>query len=157
MLPAALKAKSIDRNAASRKSAPLIAAKGRRVCKGRSAVLIDHRTYRILPGRVSAQLELYSKLAYPVQLRYMGEPHYYLVSESGQLNTLVHGWIYESAGEREAKRAKMMQDPDWKHFLAENAKAGNIIEQASWLMTPAPFAPKIPPAKIVAQFDAWHG
>jgi hypothetical protein len=55
-------------------------------------VLIDHRTYRILPGRVPAQLDLYSKLAYPVQLRYMGEPHYYLVSESGQLNTLVHGW-----------------------------------------------------------------
>jgi len=112
-------------------------------------VLIDHRTYRILPGRVSAQFELYSKLAYPVQLRHMGEPHYYLVSESGQLNTLVHGWIYESAGDREGKRAKMMQDPDWKYFLAENAKAGNVIEQASWLMTPAPFAPKIPPAKIV--------
>ena len=46
-------------------------------------MLIDHRTYRILPGRVPAQLDLYSKLAYPVQLRYMGEPHYYLVSESG--------------------------------------------------------------------------
>ena len=86
-------------------------------------MLIDHRTYRILPGRVPAQLDLYSKLAYPVQLRYMGEPHYYLVSESGQLNTLVHGWIYESAADREAKRAKMAQDPDWKHFLSENAKA----------------------------------
>ena len=42
-------------------------------------MLIDHRTYRILPGRVPAQLDLYSKLAYPVQLRYMGEPHYYMV------------------------------------------------------------------------------
>jgi len=112
-------------------------------------VIIDHRTYRILPGRVPAQLDLYSKLAYPVQLRYMGEPHYYLVSETGQLNTLVHGWVYDSAGDREQKRAKMMQDPDWKHFLAENAKAGNVIEQANWLMTPAPFSPKIPPAKIV--------
>ena len=112
-------------------------------------MLIDHRTYRILPGRVPAQLDLYGKLAYPVQLRYMGEPHYYMVSESGQLNTLVHGWIYESAGDREQKRAKMMQDPDWKHFMAENAKAGNVIEQSSWLMTPAPFAPKIAPAKIV--------
>jgi hypothetical protein len=117
--------------------------------QGRSEVLIDHRAYRILPGRVPAQLDLYSKLAYPVQLRYMGEPHYYLVSETGQLNMLVHGWVYDSAGDREQKRAKMMQDPDWKHFLAENAKAGNVIEQSNWLMTPAPFAPKIPPAKIV--------
>ena len=112
-------------------------------------MLIDHRTYRILPGRMSAQLELYSKLAYPVQLRHMGEPHYYLVSESGQLDTLVHGWIYESAGDREAKRAKMMQDPDWKHFLAENTKAGNVIEQASWLMTPAESSERKAPAKIV--------
>src|ERR1700690_4066021 len=96
-----------------------------------------------------AQLELYSKLAYPVQLRYMGEPHYYLVSESGQLNTLVHGWIYESAGDREQKRAKMMQDPDWKIFLSENAKVGHVVEQNTSLMVPAAFAPKISMPKIV--------
>jgi hypothetical protein len=111
-------------------------------------VLIDHRTYRLVPGRTPAQLALYGKLAYPVQLRYMGEPLCYLVAESGALNTLVHAWVYESAGDREAKRAKMMQDPDWKHFLAENAKAGNVIEQHTSLMTPAPFAPKIPMPKI---------
>ena len=70
-------------------------------------MLIDHRTYRILPGRVPAQLELYSKLGYPVQLRYMGEPLCYLVAESGALNTLVHVWVYESAADREQKRAKM--------------------------------------------------
>ena len=112
-------------------------------------MIIDHRTYRILPGRVPAQLELYSKLGYPVQLRYVGEPHYYLATETGQLNTLVHGWVYESAADREQKRARMMQDPDWKQFLAENAKAGNVIEQSNWLMTPVPFSPKIAPAKIV--------
>ena len=78
----------------------------------------------------------------------MGEPHYYLVAESGQLNTLVHGWIYESAGDREQKRARMMADPDWKLFLTENAKAGNVIEQHTSLMTPAPFAPPIPMPKI---------
>jgi NIPSNAP len=111
-------------------------------------VLIDHRTYRILPGRVPAQLELYSKLAYSVQLRHMGEPLCYLVAESGALNTLVHAWVYENAGDRETKRTKMMQDPEWKAFLAENAKAGNVIEQTTSLMTPAPFAPKIPMPKI---------
>ena len=63
-------------------------------------MLIDHRAYRILPGRVPAQLDLYSKLAYPVQLRYMGEPHFYLTAESGELNTIVHGWVYDSAGAR---------------------------------------------------------
>jgi len=111
-------------------------------------VIVDLRTYRLIPGRVPAQLELYGKLGYPVQLRYMGEPLCYLVGESGQLNTFVHGWVYESAGDREQKRARMAQDPDWKHFLTENAKAGNIIEQHTGLMTPAPFAPPLSMPKI---------
>jgi hypothetical protein len=111
-------------------------------------VIVDLRTYRLIPGRVPAQLELYGKLGFPVQLRYMGEPLCYLVGESGQLNTFVHAWVYENAGDREQKRAKMAQDPDWKHFLAENAKAGNIIEQHTNLMTPAPFAPPLSMPKI---------
>ena len=112
-------------------------------------MIIEHRTYRIIPGRLPAMLDLYSKLAYPVQLRHIGEPHYFLVSETGQLNTWVHGWIYESAADREQKRAKLAQDPDWKHFVTENSKAGHFMEQHNWIMTPAAFAPKIPPAKII--------
>lgn len=111
-------------------------------------MLIDLRTYRTLPGRIPAQLDLYGKLGYPVQLRYMGEPLCYLSAESGALNTLVHAWVYDSAADREAKRAKMQQDPDWKHFLAEGAKAGNVIEQNTSLMVPVAFAPKIPMPKI---------
>ena len=97
-------------------------------------MLLDVRTYKTLPGRVPAQLELYKKFGYPVQLRYMGEPLCYAVAEVGELNTYTHIWVYESAADREQKRAKMAQDPDWKAFLAENAKAGNIIEQKNCLM-----------------------
>src|SRR5271169_3377819 len=89
---------------------------------GRSDVLIDHRTYTVKPGTTPAQLELYSKFGYPIQLRYMGEPLYYLAAESGELNTLVHGWVYESAADREQKRARMQQDPEWKKYLTENFK-----------------------------------
>ena len=60
----------------------------------------------------------------------------------------MHGWVYESAADREQKRAKMAQDPDWKVYLAENAKAGNIVAQRTSLMTPVSFAPKIPMPKI---------
>jgi hypothetical protein len=111
-------------------------------------VIIDHRTYLVKPGQMNAQAELYSKLGYPIQLRYMGEPLCYLMAESGALNTMVHAWIYESAGDREAKRAKMMQDPDWKHFLSENAKAGNVVQQNTSLMVPAAFGPAVAMPKI---------
>jgi hypothetical protein len=112
-------------------------------------VLIDHRTYRIHPGRVPAQLELYHKYGYPVQLRHIGEPLCYLAAESGALNSLVHAWVYENATDREAKRAAMAKDPDWKIFLTENAKAGNIAEQNTMLMTPVSFAPAMSMPKIV--------
>ncbi len=111
-------------------------------------MIIDHRTYHVHPGRVPAQLDLYSKLGYPVQLRYIGEPLCYMVSESGALNTLVHCWIYDSAADREQKRARMAQDPDWKHFVSENAKAGNIAAQETMLMVPTAFSPKIVMPKI---------
>jgi hypothetical protein len=116
--------------------------------QGRRDVLIDLRTYTIRPGGVPAQLDHYGKFGYPVQLRYIGEPLCYLAAESGELNRLVHAWVYESAADREAKRARLAQDPDWKHFLAENVKAGNVVEQRTSLMVPAPFAPPIPMPKI---------
>ena len=111
-------------------------------------MLLDVRTYKTKPGCVNAQLELYQKYGYPVQLRYMGEPLCYAVAETGELNTFTHVWVYESAADREDKRARMAKDPDWKTFLAENVKAGNIIEQKNTLMTPTAFAPPIPKAKI---------
>jgi hypothetical protein len=120
----------------------------RRQSQGRRDVLIDLRTYTVRPGTVSAQLALYQKYGYPIQLRYMGEPHFYLTAESGELNTLVHGWVYDSAADREDKRARMAQDPEWKVFLSENVKAGNVVAQRTSLMVPAAFAPPIPMAKI---------
>ena len=112
-------------------------------------MLLDFRTYKTLPGRVPAQLELYKKYGYPVQLRYIGEPLCYAVAETGELNTFTHIWVYENAADREEKRARMAQDPVWKVYLAENAKAGYIIEQKNTQMTPVAFAPPIPKAKIV--------
>ena len=111
-------------------------------------MLLDVRTYKTLPGCVPAQLELYKKYGYPVQLRYMGEPLCYAVAESGELNTFTHIWVYESAADREQKRAMISADPDWKIYLAENIKAGNIIEQKTCLMIPAAFSPPIPMPKI---------
>ena len=111
-------------------------------------MLLDVRTYRTLPGRVPAQLEIYKKFGYPVQLRYMGEPLCYAVAETGSLNTMTHIWVYESAADREQKRARISQDPDWKVYLGENVKGGHLIEQTNCLMTPVGFAPPIPMPKI---------
>ena len=82
-------------------------------------MLIDHRTYhRPCPAACRRSSSSIGKLGYPIQLRYMGEPLFYLAAESGELNTLVHGWVYESAADREAKRARMGQDPGLESHIS---------------------------------------
>ncbi|HVZ53378.1 MAG TPA: NIPSNAP family protein [Pseudolabrys sp.] len=111
-------------------------------------MLLDVRTYKCKPGHVGPQLEIYKKYGYPVQLRYIGEPLCYAVAESGELNTFTHIWVYESAADREEKRGRMMKDPEWAVYLAENVKGDHLIAQETRLMTPVSFAPQPPLPKI---------
>ena len=104
-------------------------------------MLVDHRVYKVKPGRLQAQLDLYEKYGFPVQLRHCGQPIAYLTAESGELNTLVHLWAYEDAGDRARRRAAMAADPDWQVYLKENAEAGYVVDQRTSLMVPAKFAP----------------
>jgi hypothetical protein len=104
-------------------------------------VIVDARTYTIKPGCTGAQLKVYEELAFPIQLKYMGAPLAYLQAESGELNTLLHLWTYDSAGDREQKRAAMMKDSAWHKYLAANRENGYIVGQRTILMTPVSFAP----------------
>ena len=106
-------------------------------------MIVDVRTYRCRPGTLPAQLALYEKYAYPVQLRYIGEPVAFVYGETGALNTYIHLWPYESAGDREKKRAAMAADPDWAVYGRELRAAGFLAEQQTSLMIPAKFAPPL--------------
>jgi hypothetical protein len=105
------------------------------------SVLVDHRTYRIKPGRVPAHLELYEKHGLTAQTRHLGSPVAYLFAESGELNTVVHIWGFESAADREQKRAAMFQDPEWQNYMRLNNESGNLVEMKTSLMIPTKFAP----------------
>jgi hypothetical protein len=104
-------------------------------------MLLDHRTYTVRPGTMAKHLDIYEKFGKEAQRRHLGEPLAYLITETGQINTYVHIWVYQDAADRSAKRAKMMADPDWQAYLAKSAEAGYLIKQENNLMTPAPFYP----------------
>lgn len=104
-------------------------------------MLVDHRTYRIKPGKMQAHLELYEQYGYQPQTRHLGKPLAYMFAESGELNTIVHIWVYEDAADRAKRRAAMMADPDWQIYLKKNAEAGYLEHQVTKLMVPAAFAP----------------
>jgi hypothetical protein len=86
-------------------------------------------------------LDLYEKHGYGPHVRNLGKPLGFLVSESGELNTIVHMWVYEDAADRAKKRAAMYADPEWQAYVKMSVAAGYIIEQNTRLMTPASFYP----------------
>jgi len=104
-------------------------------------MLLDHRTYTVRVGTLKKQLALYEKHGLAVQKRHFGEPLAWLVSETGDVNTYVHIWMYEDAADRSRKRAALFNDPEWLVYLEKSAEAGYVIKQESKLMSPAPFAP----------------
>ena len=104
-------------------------------------MLVDHRTYRIKPGKMQAHLDLYEQYGYPTQTKHLGKPLAYMFTESGEMNTIVHIWAYENAADREKRRAAMVADPDWQAYLKKSAEAGTLEKQITKLMIPAKFAP----------------
>jgi hypothetical protein len=104
-------------------------------------MLLDHRTYTVRPGKLPEQLKLYEEHGLAAQKRHLGEPVAYLITETGELNTYVHIWAYQDAGDRETRRAAMQADPEWQAFLRKSADAGYLVQQENKLMTPASFAP----------------
>ena len=104
-------------------------------------MLIDHRTYTLRPGTLRKQLALYEKYGLAAQKRYFGEPLLWATSETGDVNSYVHIWVYEDAEDRNRKRTALFKDPEWLKYLEMNAEASYLIKQESKLMSPAPFAP----------------
>ena len=104
-------------------------------------VLVDHRTYRVRPGTIQAALDLYEQHGVATQVRHLGKPLAYLMTETGEMNTLTHLWAYDDAADRAKRRAAMQADPDWKNYLKLSAEAGYYQYQATQLMVPTKFAP----------------
>ena len=104
-------------------------------------MLLDHRTYTLKPGTMAKQMALYEEFGLKAQKRHLGEPLAYLITESGEVNTFVHIWVYKDAADRAARRAAMQADPEWQAYLQKTGEAGYLIGQKNSLMTPASFAP----------------
>ena len=104
-------------------------------------MIVDVRTYRIKPGKMPQELDLYAKRGLAPQVRHLGPPLAYLHGESGDINELVHLWVFDDAADRERKRAAMMSDPEWQTYLKLADEAGFLVDQRNSLMVPASFAP----------------
>ncbi|MEM7237905.1 MAG: NIPSNAP family protein [Pseudomonadota bacterium] len=104
-------------------------------------MLLDLRTYRCRPGTIGTHLKLYEEFGKEPQFRCLGTPLCYLKTETGNANEYVHIWVYENAGDREAKRKVLWSDPDWLDYTKKSAELGALESQTNKLMTPVDFCP----------------
>jgi hypothetical protein len=109
-------------------------------------VLIDHRTYIIKHGMMQAHIALYQAYGNRAQVRHLGKPLAYTISESGELNAVVHLWGYEDAADRARRRAALQADPEWQDYLKRSAEAGYVVSQRNSLLTPVAVDQAIKPA-----------
>lgn len=71
-------------------------------------------------------------------------PILYGLTETGDVNSYVHIWVYEDAADRTQRRANLMADPEWLEYLKMSADAGNLVSQEHKILTPvAFFDPKV--------------
>ncbi|MBY4948138.1 NIPSNAP family protein [Cupriavidus respiraculi] len=102
-------------------------------------MLYDVRTYTCRPGTIKKHLALYAEHGFATQSRHLGKPLAYLQTETGNVNSYMHIWVYDSAGDREAKRKALQSDPEWANYLKISAEAGYLISQENRLMTAVSF------------------
>lgn len=103
-------------------------------------MFVDHRTYTIPHGKMKEYLDRYAAIL-PLQRRYLGHHIGCYVSEIGTLNQVIHLWGFASMADREARRARLEQDPEWLAFLEMNA--GTFIAQETRILRAAPFSPQL--------------
>jgi len=102
-------------------------------------MIIDHRTYTVVHGKMQDYLMRYERDALPIQMEYLGDLVGFYVSKVGPLNQVVHIWRYESMADREERRARLAKDQRWHAFKKSNA--GTFVAQENKIMTFASFSP----------------
>jgi len=103
-------------------------------------MIIDMRTYTLFPGLIAGYVKDYEEKGLPLQKKHLGDAFMgYFQTEFGPLNQVVHFWRYDSMAEREARRARMVADPQWVAYLADNK--GKFVAQVNQTIRPAPFWP----------------
>ena len=102
-------------------------------------MLYDVRTYVCRPGTIKAHLALSEQYGFEAQKRHLGEPVAYMQTETGNVNSYIHIWLYKDAQDRAQRRAAMQADPDWAAYVKRSGEAGYLQSQNNQLMTAVSF------------------
>ncbi len=102
-------------------------------------MIFDHRTYTCKAGTVGKHLALYEKHGWHLQEKHLGTPIVYATTDTGDVNSYVHIWVYKDAADRANRRAAMMADQEWLDYLKISAEAGYVLSQVTKILKPVSF------------------
>ena len=104
-------------------------------------MIVDLRTYTMVPGRLGAYLKLYEAEGLPIHVRHLGQPIGIFTTDVGELNQVVFFWAFQSQADREKMRAALEADPDWVTYRKKSAEAGNVQHQENKIIVSTAFSP----------------
>lgn len=100
-------------------------------------MIYDLRTFTVKSGRFSEYIELHKKIAFPLLLKYLGEPVGYWASVTGEMNQFVHLWQFDDLSDMEQRQAALSGDSDWRDYVVNVLGKSEILQrQQSVLMRP---------------------
>lgn len=102
-------------------------------------MIVDLRTYTLVPGSLGAYLKLYGSEGWPIQTKHLSDCIGYYVVDIGVQNRVVHLWRYPDIAERARRRAAMESDAAWNAYRAKSAAF--MAAQENRIVRPTPFWP----------------
>jgi hypothetical protein len=105
-------------------------------------MLIEYRSYVLVPGKLGAFLQLMESEGIRIEEPVLGKLLGFFTSEIGELNKVVHMWAYESFEERQRRRALLAASPTWQAFTPKVLPLIQHMENE--LLVPTSFSPPIP-------------
>ena len=102
-------------------------------------MIVEQRDYHIRTGKLKEIVALYRDEGIEIQQEILGNLLGWFVVDVGALSTVVSMWGYDSAAQREERRALLQQDERWQAFLPKIQPL--IHTQQNRLLVPTSFSP----------------
>ncbi len=102
-------------------------------------MILDERTYTLVPSRKAGFLVEYERRGLPIQSRVLGRLVGYFETEVGTVNQIVHIWAYEDQGDRERRRTALQNDAEWQAFVRDTIDCVDKMENR--ILKPTSFSP----------------
>jgi hypothetical protein len=102
-------------------------------------MIVEQRDYHVFTGKLNELVRLYAEEGIELQQRHLGNVLGVFTTDIGALSTYTSLWGYDSYAEREARRAQLQADDEWKAFLAKIQPL--IHTQQNRILIPTSFSP----------------